>query len=667
MATIYEYDLNSFQGAEYRVLLQTADGKLTVYFAGQENGCILVIEESYSAAYGMGERFNRVNQKGLDVEVKVLEQFCNQGSVSYCPIPFFFTDRGTGIYVDTLTVTRFSFGENRISVEITGDGNGKLPKAYYFKGTPQEILDAFTNLTGKCAVVPKWSLGPWMSANRWNTEEEVYRQLSLMERYELPHTVMVVEAWSDEATFYRFNDHGEWPNPEIMVEKMRKKGVHLVLWQIPVFKKMENGKRHPVLDADWEYAVKNGLCLKHADGSAYTIPNGHWFSGSMLPDFTNPETVKWWFEKREYLLKLGVDGFKTDGGEFVYEDDVISANGLTGMELKNAFAAQYVKAYREFAGKDRVLFSRAGYVGQQKYPIQWAGDQMSTWEEFRHVMSAGVSSGLSGIPLWSFDIGGFAGPMPEKELYERAVQTAVFVPVMQWHSEPVGGQFAELYPSSNGENDRSPWNIALFYNDDDLIRRLRFWFNLRMNLVPYLYQQCLTAARTGTPVMKHLVIEYPQDTKVFDVEDCFMVGDLLVAPVMERGKAERTVYLPEGIWNSLWELAVQGTDGSFTEGMCRLQGGREYLIRCGREKIPVFLRDGGCLACNLDDTLRLGSAVGNSVTEYRNLCFYPVGNAGSFDFEDDLGNRICMRWEEEQCMEKREAGDVPYRILRTLT
>jgi alpha-D-xyloside xylohydrolase len=143
----------------------------------------------------------------------------------------------------------------------------------------------------------------------------------------------------------------------------------------------------------------NGRIHNQPD-SRYTIPEDHWFAGSLLLDFTNPEAVDWWFEKRKYLLTLGVDGFKTDGGEFILSDDVVAANGCTGLEMRNGYAASYIKAYSRFVGKDRVLFSRAGYKGQQKYPIQWAGDQMSTWEEFHHILSAGLSIGLSGVPFW---------------------------------------------------------------------------------------------------------------------------------------------------------------------------------------------------------------------------------------------------------------------------
>lgn len=663
MAKLYKCDLNL--GADELVaktLNQRNRFSVSDFWKESKDRYILELNHDYHSVYGMGERFNCVNQKGLTVEVEVVEKFCNQGSVSYCPVPFFFTDHEFGVFVDTLTVTEFKF-EDKIQIHIRKDSEGRLPVVYFIEGTPKEIVSSFSEITGRPIITPKWSFGPWMSANRWNTEEETLKQLSLTEQYEIPHSVMVLEAWSDEATFYRFNEHGEWNNPEVMTKTLLDKGIHLILWQIPVIKRMDHGEKHDILDKDWQYAIEHNLCIKNSDGTVYTIPEGHWFAGSLLPDFTNPETVKWWFDKRRYLLDMGVAGFKTDGGEFVLADDVVASNGLTGIELRNYYASSYVKAYTEFIGADRVLFSRAGYIGQQNYPMQWAGDQMSTWDEFRHVIIAGLSIGLSGVPLWGFDIGGFAGELPSKELYERAIQFAVFAPVMQWHSEPVGGQFAELYQSTKGINDRSPWNLSLLYGDEQMIQRIRFHFNLRMNLMPYIYHQALIAGETGLPMMKHLILEYPEDEHVYDIEDSFMLGDILVAPIIEEGKSERIVYLPEGMWNSLWPLTVKSKEGNYEEKLLRLKGGCSYLIQCGEERIPAFIRDGGCIALNLDDSFKLGSSVGNQTDSYHNLCFYTAGDSGEYQFKDDMENIINIQWKNGNYEVNQLSGQVKVTIL----
>lgn len=161
-------------------------------------------------------------------------------------------------------------------------------------------------------------------------------------------------------------------------------------------------------------------------------------------------------------------------------------DGSTGKESRNCYPQQYTKAYTKFLGDNHVLFSRAGYMGQHTTPCHWGGDQQSTNDELRHVLSAGLSAALSGILFWGFDLAGFAGPLPTLDLYRRATMLACFTPIMQWHSEPDGGQFKELMPGGEENNERSPWNMAAVYNSPEFVTEMRFWHWLRMNLQPYL-------------------------------------------------------------------------------------------------------------------------------------------------------------------------------------
>lgn len=604
----------------------------------KEEEAVLKLKKNYNAVYGLGERFNGVNQKGKRVHGEVIEKFCHQGEISYCPVQFFMTDAGFGFFTDTKTVVDYAF-EEEISITLRKDHEGKYPKGFLLTGSITEMLQEYITRTGAVRRIPRWSLGIWMSANRWHTEKEVLEQVEEAEKLEFPGSVLVVEAWSDEATFYRFNEHGEWPHPEKMIQTLKEKGIHTVLWQIPVLKKMEKGKSHPVLKEDIEYAIKRDLCVKNQDGSLYRIPEEHWFSGSLLPDFSKKETRDWWFSKRQYLLDMGVDGFKTDGGEFVLTDEAAVEDGRTGKELRNAFAEDYIRAYEEFVGPERVLFSRAGYTGQQRFPIQWAGDQQSEWSELRGVLSAGLSAGLSGIIYWSFDIGGFAGPLPTAELYERATQLALFMPVMQWHSEPVGGQFAELMPSAGGINDRSPWNLARIYGDEEFLGNIRKLHNLRMNFLPYLAWEAERSAREGLPMARHLCLDYQEEpcNKCFERE--FLLGDLLICPVVEEGMKEITVYLPKGKWYPVSSVLfgnVQEEKEVFYEG-CAF-----YVLPVKEHGIPVFLKEGGMFALELPKNGKPGERSWN--IQETELCIWVAGEKGERNCSDGNGEMLHISW-----------------------
>lgn len=626
---------------------------------------VLKLSLPYAGAYGMGEKYNGINQKGRNVVNQVEEKFCYQGEKTYCPAPFFFTDTGLGIYIATDMVTSFDFTkENRISVTMPADA-----KIYMSTGTPAELIGRYMAMHGTAKLPPKWAFGPWISANHWNTQQQVELQREKLRQYDYPATVLVVEAWSDEATFYIFNgaryearpDGGAlryedfdfsqssyWQDPKAMIERLHGDGLHFVLWQIPVYKKQDPEEILCIQnELDKADAKKRGLCVKNTNGTPYVIPEGHWFPGSMIPDFTNPKTRRTWFAKRQYLLDIGVDGFKTDGGEFIYTDHVRFNDGATGRQGKNRYPQSYTRAYTEFLGDDHILFSRAGYAGQHTTPCHWGGDQQSTNAELNHVLKAGLSAALTGIPFWGFDIAGFAGPLPTLDLYRRATMLGCFCPIMQWHSEPDGGQFKELMPGGEGNNERSPWNLAAAYDQPAFIDEMRFWHKLRMNLVPYLYAQALFSAEFNMPMMRPLVYDWPKDPHAVATEDIFMLGDsLLIAPLMEEDQTVRQVYLPAGDWYALFtaEKVLAGADVS--EGECGTVSCGRYISSDEKERFPVYLRGGCGIGLNVPKGAPLGAGVGNDVNSYAGLRLLLAGERGSMDFRDEQGNDFTVRWKD---------------------
>ena len=616
----------------------------------EEHGAVfLTVAIEYIGAYGMGEKYNVLNQKGHTVVNRVEEHFCFQGEHTYCPAPFFWTDSGFGLYVDTDRETTFDFGEDSITIAMPVN-----VQVITFTGTPAEMIREYQSLLGPALLPPRWAFGPWISANRWNTQAEAEAQLERLKAANFPATVLVLEAWSDEATFYIWNgakytpapDGGplryedfdfsasQWPDPRGMAQKFHDQGLHLVLWQIPVYKKLGIDEPPNAQSAlDWANAEKAGLVVHNEDGTPYTIPPGHWFSESMIPDFTNPKTIERWFSKRQYLLDMGVDGFKTDGGEFIYAPDVRFHDGSTGLEGKNRYAQSYTSAYTSFLGKDKVLFSRAGYTGAHTTPIHWAGDQQSQNPELKSALTAGLSAALTGIPFWSFDIAGFAGPLPSLDLYRRATQLACFCPVMQWHSEPDGGQFKELMPGGEGNNERSPWNMAEAFGTPEFLDEMRFWHWLRINLYPYIWDAVQRCVENGQPMMRPLVYDWPDDPLALVCDDEFLFGDgLLVAPLLEENAVSRRVYLPDGEWVGLFDHIHYD--------------GRQSVEAGGDGKLPVFLRAGRGVALNLPARFELGAPLECASCEYDELYFLLAGKQGETRFRDNSGNDYTLTWQD---------------------
>ena len=559
------------------------------------NGTKLQIRLVYHGAYGMGEKFDSLNQKGNTVVNQVQEKFCFQGGKTYCPAPFFWTDTGFGLYVDTCETTVFAFQDDLIEVELPETADVVL-----FSGTPETIIRDYMSLSGPAVLPPEWALGIWVSANRWNKQSDVEALLEKLQKYDFPASVVVLEAWSDEATFYIWNEakytpvpdgqplryddfdfsDSPWPDPAGMIQQVHDAGLKLLLWQAPIYKK-QGAEEHlnTQNELDRKNAAARKLCVGMPDGSPYTIPEGNWFPGSMIPDFTNPETVKSWFGKRQYLLDLGVDGFKTDGGEFVHSEQAQFYDGSTGKEGVNRYARDYTERYRDFVGSSRVIFSRAGFSGQHTVPCHWGGDQQSQNCELASVLKAGLSAAATGMIFWGFDLAGFAGPLPSLDLYRRATQMACFCPIMQWHSEPDGGQFRELMPGAQGNNERSPWNMAESYAAPGFMDEIRYWHKLHEKLRPYLWETAQKCVRESKPMMRPLVYEWPADKMAIHCQDEYLLGDdLLVAPLLEENAVSRRVYLPEGTWFDFF-------DGKAHQGGQTITAG-------GNGKLPVFTRNG---------------------------------------------------------------------------
>lgn len=605
--------------------------------------------------YGFGERFNGLNQRGNRLDTRVFEQYKNQDQKTYLPVPLLLSSHGYGVFSYSSLNTIFNLAQTQASdwimtSEVNGNTSLKIDFLLGDPAQPLNLISRLSALTGFPELPPHWAFGLWISSNEWNSQSRVEDVVNKHKKHDIPFSVLVLEAWSDENTFYIWNDatytprpgeetfsltdfkypkDGKWPDPKGMIDKLHERDHRLLLWQNPILK--ANTDDHRQLGYDSQTMLDNNYCVRLENDQPYRI-RPFWFHDGLLMDFTHTAGRQWWLSKREYLFRdLGIDGFKTDGGEHIWGKDLVFADGQTSAEGWNDYPNQYVGAYYRFTKKqksDGIIFSRAGFSGAQAFPCHWAGDENSTWEAFRGSILAGLNAGISGIPFWGWDIAGFSGEIPTAELYLRATAMSVFCPIMQYHSEYNDHKIPL--------NDRTPWNIAERRNSPEVLSIFRYFANLRMNLLPYIISAARQSSLNGIPMMRALCLVYPNDQGAASNPYHYLFGDhLLISPVIEPDPVSLEVYLPEGGWFSLWDDSYH-------------LGGKTHDFPKTLDQIPAFVREDSVIPLNLGENYQLGSDVGNQTDSFQNLCFklYPQSNGDYSWSEDNTSPLIDLSWKK---------------------
>lgn len=573
--------------------------------------------------FGFGERYNEIVQAGAVIDNYVFSQYKDQGIKTYIPMPIGFTNKEFAIGTNSYTNTKFMLDDAKIKVQMEADTEA----LYLMEGNYEQQLNQFQALTSKPEKLANWVYGPWMSSNNWDSQQEVLWQKDKTIELDIPSTVLVIEQWSDEATFYAFNDatyqekeagfhthseynyKGRWTNPKGMVDELHDADLKCFLWQIPVIKYVPN-IRHLQKNLDEKYALKNDFVVKHRDGTPYRIAED-WFKDSLVIDFTNEDAKKWWFDKRKYLVEeIGIDGFKTDGGECLFGHDIVLHGESDSKKVRNLYPETYISSYYNYLKEngDGFTFSRAGYINAPAYPAHWAGDERSTFDAFDRTIKAGINAGISGITYWGWDLAGFNGEIPSSELYIRSTQMATFCPIMQYHAESKG-EFNQ---------DRTPWNIAERHNTPEVIDIYRNYAHLRMQLIPYIKQEAEKAIDGGKPLMRAMFLEH-DDEELYQVTDQYYFGDsLLVAPVKVEGALAREVIIADNQMIDAFDLKV------YSKGT--------HTITKNLEEFPLLMRTNQLIPINITDGLA-ANMKNNDFDNFTHLKFIYTGGNTKINYE----------------------------------
>lgn len=463
--------------------------------------------------YGCGESFTSLNKVGQKVHLSVTDPQGPETDGQYKPVPFFFSNRGYGIFMHTSAPVTCDFGASYIGADRLFMADEQMDFFIFF-GEPKDILYEYTEITGKSPLPPLWSFGTWMSRITYFSQEEGLEIARQLRANRIPADVIHFDTgWfgTDWQCDYQFAKD-RFKDPEKMLKQLAKDGFHTCLWQLPYFTP-KNRFFNEIID--------KGLNVKNATG-------GMPVEDAIL-DFSNPETVNWYQQKIEGLLKQGVSTIKCDFGEAApYNGFYHSGKG--GLYEHNLYPLRYNKALWEVVERNHpgegIIWARSAWAGSQRYALHWGGDAATTNTGMLGDLRGGLSFGLSGFSFWSHDMGGFVTASPE-DIYRRWL--------------PFG--FLSSHTRAHGAPPTEPWLIS-----ESFTNAFRACAEMKYKLMPYVWEQAKECSKLGLPMVRALLVEFPHDQGAWYVEDEYMFGSkMLVAPLLESGNS-RNVYLPKGKW-----------------------------------------------------------------------------------------------------------------------
>ena len=521
--------------------------------------------------FGMGQ----YQQPDLDLKGCILELAQKNSQTT---VPFLVSSLGYGMLWNNPAVGRAAFGKNLTEWEAAACKDMDI--WFTVADDPKGLLKNYTAVTGRAPMMREDAMGFWQCKLRYRTQDEV---LSVARKYHemgIRLDVIVIDFfhWTVQGD-WKF-DKTYWPDPKAMIDELHAMGIKVMVSVWPsVDRRSEN----------FYEMAEQGLLMRTERGAMQTYD----FQGDCVQlDPFNPETRKYVWEKcKEHYYDLGIDYFWLDNSEpdlTKYDFDNFRYYIGPALECSNLYPQWYSRIFfdNETAlGNDKVVnLLRSGWAGSQKYGnVLWSGDVPSTWEALRDQVAAGLNIGLAGIPWWNTDIGGFMeGNVfnPEfKELLIRWYEWAVFQPVMRLHGdrEPFTIPALDDRDWGGGYLHTGQDNEMWSYGEENFVI-MKKHYELRRSLLPYLKKIYREAHENGSPLMRAMFYEFPQDEKCWELKDQYMFGpDYLVAPVLTPDTYSRPVYLPAGKWQ---DIRTGET----------LEGGRTVEADAPMDSIPVFRR-----------------------------------------------------------------------------
>lgn len=561
------------------------------------DGRRVAFHDSFAAApdehyFGFGEQFTDFDKRGQRVTMWNYDALGAHSNRAYKNIPFFVSTRGYGVFVDSIRATHFDMAASSNSSISMAVPDSALDYYVIAGPTLKSIITRYGNLVSLPILPPKWAFGLWMSSGfKEDNADDVLKRAKEMRAHDIPCDVMHLDCYWQR--FGRWSemiwDAEMFPDPAHMIQELDALDFKVCLWI------------NPYLGTASERFVEahdKGYLLNTPDGDVWTgdLWNGHHPPVGII-DMTNPAAVAWFQDLLRPNLEIGVDVYKTDFGEGI-PPDVVAYNGMTGEELHNLYPLLYNDAVADVTAElsdhhTGLVWGRCTFTGGQRHAAQWSGDPLCTYAAMASTLRSGLSFGMCGHAFWSHDIGGFNGT-PTPDLYVRWAQFGLLSPLSRAH----------------GRTTRLPWDYG-----EEAERIFRDYARLRYRLMPYLYTVARMAARTSLPILRPLVLEFPDDPSTYSLDLQYMLGKhLMIAPIFNR-EGKCTVYFPSGHWVDFWTHEI-------------IEGPQWRTIQVPLDVLPLYVR-AGTLIPTIEPPAQLDE------TPFENVIFdaYVLDHA-TFDLDD---------------------------------
>lgn len=499
--------------------------------------------------FGLGERYASVDHRGLSLYSWAEEAGLGKGentprsesnpspngpSMTYFPVPFYLSNKGYGLHINTTYRSETHFGSEQPDLLRIAVNAPKFEIAVHVRSEPLAVLDSFTKETGRPITPPQWVFGPRRRVGHNSTVGGVPEWKAIRD-HKIPTTAL------DDARHFlpARSEVGDEAALAQWTDTLHANGYKATCYYNPYV-----GKNKPVPSLDYDEGRAKGYFLKDETGEPGITG---FYSGQVIDvatiDLTNPAAVDWFHSLLRRSRVLGYDGWMLDFGEYV-KRTWTAFDGRKGDELHNVYPVLSAKAAHDFWQKERpgdyIYYNRSGYTGTQAFtPAVWGGDPEATFDETQGLpasLRGGLNLAMVGVPYWGSDISGFKcfdDAPRDKEVFFRWAELGAVSPIMMDQN----ACFSIFEP-------RTKWNL---WSDAETTKLYADMSRLHTRLQPYFLTLAREANAKGVPLMRHPFLYFPNEPAAWTVEDAFFLGPALyVSPVVRRGAREKKTWLPPG-------------------------------------------------------------------------------------------------------------------------